>query len=53
MIKYDYIPKTNIKMIHVDKSYSFGIDSILLADFARMKKNPSLIAIGEDLEYFP
>lgn len=46
MIKYDYIPKTNIKMIHVDKSYSFGIDSILLADFARMKKNTSLIDIG-------
>lgn len=46
MIKYDYIPKTNIKMIHVDKSYSFGIDSILLANFAKMKKNTSLIDIG-------
>lgn len=46
MIKYDYIPKTNIKMIHVDKSYSFGIDSVLLANFAQMKKNKTLIDIG-------
>lgn len=46
MIKYDYIPKTNIKMIHVPKSYSFGIDSILLSNFAKMKKDKSLIDIG-------
>lgn len=46
MRKLDYIPKTNIKMIHVDKSYSFGIDSILLLDFAKMKKDKSLIDIG-------
>lgn len=46
MRKLDYIPKTNIKMIHVDKSYSFGIDSILLMDFAKMRKNKSLIDIG-------
>lgn len=46
MQKLDYIPKTNIKMIHVDKSYSFGIDSILLMDFAKMKKNKTLIDIG-------
>lgn len=46
MIKYDYIPKTNIKMVHVDKSYSFGIDSILLANFAKMKKGKKLIDIG-------
>lgn len=46
MRKLDYIPKTNIKMIHVDNSYSFGIDSILLMDFAKMKKDKSLIDIG-------
>lgn len=46
MIKYDYIPKTNLKMIHVDKSYSFGIDSILLANFAKMKTNKTLVDIG-------
>ena len=46
MKKLDYIPKTNIKMIHQDKSYTFGIDSIILMDFAKMKKNKTLIDIG-------
>jgi tRNA1Val (adenine37-N6)-methyltransferase len=46
MIKYDYIPKTQIRMIHVKDSYSFGIDSVLLSSFAKMKKNSSLIDIG-------
>lgn len=46
MIKLDYIPKTNLYMKHVEKSYSFGIDSILLANFSKMKKNKILIDIG-------
>lgn len=46
MMKLDYIPKINLYMKHVDKSYSFGIDSILLANFSKMKKNKSLIDIG-------
>lgn len=46
MRKLDYIPRTNLKMIHVDGSYSFGIDSILLGDFAKMKKNKILLDIG-------
>ena len=46
MRKLDYIPKTDIKMIHVDKSYTFGIDSIILLDFAKMKKNKTLVDIG-------
>lgn len=46
MDKLDYIPKTNIKMIHKNKSYSFGIDSILLLDFAKMKRDKKLIDIG-------
>ena len=46
MRKLDYIPRTNLKMIHVDGSYSFGIDSILLVDFAKMKKNKILLDIG-------
>lgn len=46
MKKLDYIPKTNLYMKHVDNSYSFGIDSILLADFSKMKKNKTLIDIG-------
>lgn len=46
MRKLDYIPRTKIKMIHVDGSYSFGIDSILLGDFAKMKKGASLLDIG-------
>ncbi|OFJ67916.1 methyltransferase [Anaerococcus sp. HMSC065G05] len=46
MEKLDYIPKTNLYMKHVDKSYSFGIDSILLANFSKMKKNKCLIDIG-------
>ena len=46
MRKLDYIPKTDIKMIHVDGAYSFGIDSILLGDFAKMKRDKSLLDIG-------
>ncbi|WP_297281415.1 tRNA1(Val) (adenine(37)-N6)-methyltransferase [uncultured Anaerococcus sp.] len=46
MKKLDYIPKTNIKMIHVDNSYTFGIDSILLLDFAKMKRGKTLVDIG-------
>ena len=46
MRKLDYIPKTDIKMIHVDGSYSFGIDSILLGDFAKMKRDKTLLDIG-------
>lgn len=46
MRKLDYIPRTNLKMIHIDGAYSFGIDSILLADFAKMKKNKTLLDIG-------
>lgn len=46
MTKLDYIPKTNIKMLHVDKSYTFGVDSIILLDFAKMKKNKNLIDIS-------
>lgn len=44
-MKYDYIPKTNIKMIHINNSYSFGIDSILLTHFAKMNSNKTLIDI--------
>lgn len=46
MTKLDYIPKTDIKMIHVDKSYTFGVDSIILLDFAKMKRDKILIDIG-------
>ena len=46
MTKLDYIPRTDIKMIHVTGSYSFGIDSILLGDFAKMKKGKTLLDIG-------
>ncbi|WP_416335341.1 tRNA1(Val) (adenine(37)-N6)-methyltransferase [Anaerococcus sp. DFU013_CI05] len=46
MTKLDYIPKTDIKMMHVDKSYTFGVDSIILLDFAKMKKGKTLIDIG-------
>ena len=46
MRKLDYIPKTNIKMLHVAKSYTFGVDSIILLNFAKMKKNKNLIDIG-------
>ncbi len=46
MKKLDYLPRTNIKMIHVDKSYSFGVDSIILGDFARMKKGRTALDIG-------
>ena len=46
MKKLDYIPKTKIKMIHIDNSYSFGIDSILLLDFANMKRGKTLVDIG-------
>lgn len=46
MTKYDFIPKTNLKMIHIDKSYSFGIDSILLANFSKMKSGKTLIDVG-------
>lgn len=46
MKKLDYIPKTDIKMIHVNKSYTFGVDSIILLDFAKMKREKILIDIG-------
>lgn len=46
MDKLDYIPKTNIKMIHKNNSYNFGIDSILLLDFAKMKRYKKLVDIG-------
>lgn len=46
MRKLDYIPRTKLKMIHIDGAYSFGIDSILLGDFAKMKKNKILLDIG-------
>lgn len=46
MRKLDYIPRTKLKMIHIDGAYSFGIDSILLGNFAKMKKNRTLLDIG-------
>ena len=46
MKKLDYLPRTNIKMIHVDGSYSFGVDSIILGDFAKMKKDKVALDIG-------
>lgn len=46
MKKLDYLPKTNIKMVHVDGSYSFGVDSIILGNFAKMKKDKILLDIG-------
>lgn len=46
MKKLDYIPRTNIKMIHVDGAYSFGVDSIILGDFAKMKKGRIALDIG-------
>lgn len=46
MKKLDYLPRTNIKMIHVDKSYSFGVDSIILGDFVKMKKDKVALDIG-------
>lgn len=46
MKKLDYLPRTNIKMIHVDGSYSFGVDSIILGDFAKMKKDKIALDIG-------
>ena len=46
MKKLDYLPRTNIKMIHVDGSYSFGVDSIILGDFAKMRKDKVALDIG-------
>lgn len=46
MKKLDYLPRTNIEMIHVDGSYSFGVDSIILGDFAKMKKDKVALDIG-------
>lgn len=33
-------------MIHVDGSYSFGVDSIILGDFSKMKKDKVALDIG-------
>ena len=33
-------------MIHVDGSYSFGVDSIILGDFSKMKKGKTALDIG-------
>lgn len=46
MKKLDYLPRTDIQMIHIDGAYSFGVDSIILADFAKMKKGKVLLDIG-------
>lgn len=46
MEKLDYIPKTKLYMKHIDNSYSFGVDSIILANFSKMRFGKSLIDIG-------
>lgn len=45
-MKYDYIPACDVKMIHIENSYTFGIDSILLSHFAKMKPNAVIADIG-------
>ncbi|MDO5048154.1 MAG: methyltransferase [Anaerococcus sp.] len=46
MKKLDYLPQTKIQMIHKEKSYTFGVDSIILGNFAKMKKGKILLDIG-------
>ena len=46
MKREHFIPKTDLKIIADDEKFSFTIDSILLTDFAKMKKNTNLIDIG-------
>ena len=46
MKREHFIPKTDLKIIADDEKFSFTIDSILLTDFAKMKKGTNLIDIG-------
>lgn len=42
----DYIPGTSLKIHQSDDVFKFGIDSILLSSFSKMKKNTYLMDIG-------
>ena len=46
MKREHFIPKTDLKIIADNEKFSFTIDSILLTDFAKMKKGTNLIDIG-------
>ena len=46
MKREHFIPKTDLKIIADDEKFSFTIDSILLTDFAKMKRDTNLIDIG-------
>lgn len=46
MKREHFIPKTDLKIIADDEKFSFTIDSILLTDFAKMKKHTNLVDIG-------
>ncbi|MDO5689416.1 MAG: methyltransferase [Tissierellia bacterium] len=43
MIRKDFIPGTEYAIYQDDEKFSFGIDAILLSDFARLRKDSSLI----------
>lgn len=46
MEKIDYIPGTSLKIIQDREKFSFGVDAILLSDFARIKKKDTVLEIG-------
>ncbi|MFY9284594.1 MAG: methyltransferase [Miniphocaeibacter sp.] len=45
-MKLNYIPGTNYKIYTDSEKFSFGIDAILLSDFAKTKKNSRVLEIG-------
>ncbi|MDY6064738.1 MAG: methyltransferase [Finegoldia sp.] len=46
MKKLSYVPKTDYKIYTDSEKFSFTTDSVLLSDFAKMKKRESLIDLG-------
>ena len=46
MIKLNFIPGTKYKIYSDDDKFSFGIDAILLSDYAKIKNNSKVLEIG-------
>lgn len=42
----DIIPGTNYKILQSDSHFKYGIDSVILSSFAKMKKSKTLVDIG-------
>ncbi len=46
MERIDTVPKTNLKIIQDKEKFSYGIDAVLLADFAYIRKKDKVVDLG-------